>query len=102
MSSTPPNNGDWVTTVVGFLEKGVGAVRDRTTAPAVKIARALVWGLLAAILGLVALLLGLIAVDRVIVIVTGHRVYLAHMAVGIVLMLGGLFAMRKRHVSEES
>ena len=102
MSSTPPNSGDWVTTVVGYLDRGVALVRDRTTAPAVKIARLLVWGLLAAILGLVASILGLIAFDRVVVILTGHRVYLAHLIVGIVLMLGGLLLMRKRHVSEES
>jgi hypothetical protein len=101
MSSTPPAGNDWVTTVVGLIERGVGLVRDRTTRPAVKIARFLVWGLLAAILGLVALVLLVIMADRLVILLTGHRVYLAHMGIGIILLVLGLIAMRKRHVSEE-
>lgn len=102
MSSTPPTEGDWVTQVVSLVDRTVGTVRDKTTRPVAGAAKALVWGLMAALLGAVALVLLLIAADRVLVILTGHRAYLAHMIVGIVLIAVGLIAMRKRHAPEES
>jgi predicted phage tail protein len=102
MSSQPPTNGDWVTQVVNLVERTVGAVRDKTTRPVSGVARALVWGLLAAVLGSVALVLAVIAADRALVIVTGHRAYLAHLIVGIILCLGGLVCMRKRRAPEGS
>ena len=102
MSSQPPANGDWVTQVVSLLDRTVGSVRDRTTRPIAGVARAVVWGLLAAVLGLVALVLLVIALDRAIVIVLWHRVYLAHLVLGIILVVVGLVLMRKRHAPEES
>ena len=102
MSSPPPANGDWVTQVVNLVDRTVGSVRDRTTRPIAGVARALVWGLLAGVLGLVALVLLVIALDRALVIVLTHRVYLAHVALGILLMAIGLFLMRKRRAPEES
>ena len=102
MSSTPPANGDWVTQVVNLVDRTVGAVRDKTTRPVSGIARALVWGLLAALLGMVALVLLVIAADRVLVILTGHRAYLAHLGLGIILCAGGLVCMRMRHAPEET
>lgn len=102
MSSTPPTSGDWVTQVVNLVDRTVGTVRDKTTRPVASLAKGLVWGLLAAVLGLVALVLALIMADRILVILTGHRAYLAHLIVGIILLLAGLFLMRKRHAPEES
>ena len=102
MSSPPPANGDWVSQVVSLVDRTVGVVRDKTTRPVSGIARALVWGLLAALLGLVALVLGVIGIDRLLVIATGHRAYAAHGGLGIILVLGGLFLMRKRQAPEES
>ena len=102
MSSTPPTRDDWVAQVINLVDRTVGTVRDKTTRPISTVAKALVWGLLAAVLGLMALVLLLIAFDRVIIIVTGHRAYLAHLAIGIFLALAGLFLMRKRTAPEES
>ena len=102
MSSTPPTRDDWVAQVVSLVDRTVGTVRDKTTRPVSTVAKALVWGLLAAVLGLVALALFLIAFDRLIVIVTGHRAYLAHLAIGITLVLIGLWIMHKRTAPEES
>ena len=102
MSSPPPANGDWVSQVVSLVDRTVGVVRDKTTRPVSGIARALVWGLLAALLGLVALVLLVIGIDRLLVIATGHRTYAAHGGLGIILVLAGLYFMRKRHAPEES
>ena len=102
MSSPPPANGDWVSQVVSLVNRTVGVVRDKTTRPVAGIARALVWGLLAALLGLVAIVLLVVGVDRALVIATGHRAYAAHGGLGIILVLGGLFIMRKRRAPEES
>lgn len=101
MSSTPPAEGDWVSQVVSLVDRTVGTVRDKTTRPVAGVAKALVWGLMAALLGAVALVLFLIAADRVLVILTGHRAYLAHFIVGIILIAVGLMAMRLRHAPEE-
>jgi hypothetical protein len=102
MSSPPPANEDWVSQVVSLVDRTVGAVRDKTTRPVSGIARALVWGLLAAMLATVALVLLVVGLDRVLVIATRQRAYAAHGGLGIILVLLGLWIMRKRHAPEES
>lgn len=102
MSSAPPPGNDWVSQVVSLVDRTVGTVRDKTTRPVSSVARAAVWGLMAALLAMVAVVLGLIGAHRTIVILTGGRAYLAHMLLGIILVLVGLVLMRKRHAPEES
>ena len=50
-----PARDDWPAQAADTIVRVVGQVRDRTTGPAITAARAVVFGLLAAILGTVAL-----------------------------------------------
>ena len=79
-----------------------GTVRDKTTNNAIKAARALVFGLLGAILGMVALVLTLIALTRGVQALLdlfttwGPAVYISYFVIGGIFTLGGLFLMTKR------
>ena len=43
-ASTAPSSGDWAAQAADTIERAVGNVRDRTTAPAITVARAVVYG----------------------------------------------------------
>lgn len=88
------------------VERVVGAIRDRTTTPVVHIARALVYGLLAAFLGVTALVLLLIgalrALQSLLDLAVGkpQAVYLSYLIVGGILCLAGLLVLRMRRTSD--
>ena len=92
----PP--GDWVSQLVGVLDRTVSAVRNRTTRPAILVVRALVYGVLAGVLGLFALILLAIALVRVAVLATQERVWLADLVVGALFCIVGLVFWTRRHV----
>jgi hypothetical protein len=97
MSQQEPS-GDWVSQLVGVLDRTVSAVRDRTTRPAILVVRALVYGVLAAVLGLFALILLAVALVRIVVLATQERVWLADLIVGMLFCIVGLFFWMRRHV----
>jgi hypothetical protein len=87
---------DWTVQAADTVERVVGAVRDRTTVPLTTIARALVFGLLAAVLGTAAVVFLAIGLVRVVDVYTGDgRVWIAHGSIGGIFTLAGLFLMRK-------
>lgn len=90
----PPD--DWPAQAADTVVRLVGTVRDRTTGPAVTVARAVVYGLLAAIVGVVALVLVVAALIRFVDVWVPGEVWSAHLIVGAVLTLGGLLLWRKR------
>src|SRR5688572_11790484 len=57
-------SGDWAAQAADTIERFVGTVSDKTTGPLTTVARALVYGLLAAFLGLAALVLFLVGLVR--------------------------------------
>lgn len=104
--STPSPTGgaaerDWTYQVTDRLESAVGTVRDRTTVPVTKIARAIVFGLLAGTLGVAVLILFVIALVRVIDVYLpfgpyGRRVWVGYAGLGAIFVAAGLFAWSKR------
>jgi len=78
----------------------VGSIRAKTTVPATKAARAVVFGLVAATLAVVALVLLVVAVLRLHVYLPFHpearRVYVGYGAVGALFVLLGAVFWRKR------
>lgn len=87
---------DWTVQAADTVDKVVGAVRDRTTVPLITVARAVVYGLLAAFLGLATLVLLAIAAVRAITVSTpDERAWVAHAALGGIFTLAGLFLLRK-------
>jgi hypothetical protein len=77
---------DWTTDAADAIERAVGLVRDRTVEPAQAITKAVVFGLLAALIAIPAVVLIFALVFRVLVIVYQGEVWAAW------LTLGGIFA----------
>lgn len=100
-SESDPNDsardGDLVSQIVGLIESLVSLIRDRAISPIVKIARAIVFGTLAAVVGFAVLVLFAILVVRVLVVaIPGERAWLAHLITGVLFLTAGVFAMSKR------
>jgi hypothetical protein len=89
-------DGDLVDQIVGYIDRGVGFVRDNATGRIITIVRTVVYGLLAAIIGLVLLTLFTIVLVRLLFLIPGHRAWLAHGIAGLVFVLAGAILMRKR------
>lgn len=92
---------DWTVEVTDRLESVVGTVRDKTTVPVVKGARAVVFGLVAGILGLVLLSVLVLAVIRVLDVYlpihpVPRRVWIVDAAAAAIFLVSGAFLWRKR------
>jgi hypothetical protein len=91
---------DWTVEVANRIESVVGAVRDRTTVPITKIARTVVFGLLAAVAALAAVILLIIAAVRLHVYLpfhpAGRQVWVVYAALSAIFLLAGAFSWRKR------
>lgn len=100
---TDPN---WAADVTNQIADAIGKVRDRTTNNAIRVVRAVVFGLLGFFLGFVALVLLLIGATRAfqslldIWFTWDRAVYLSYFVVGGLLILFGLFLMSKRARSD--
>ena len=95
---TPTTAGnDWPEQAADTIERVVGSVRDKTTGPLTTVAQALVYGLLAGILGVAALVLLAVGLERVLIdLLLEDDVWAAHLIVGGIFVLLGLFAWSKR------
>jgi hypothetical protein len=89
-------DGDWPAQAADTVVRVVDSVRGKTTGPAITVARAIVYGLLAAILGTAALVLLVIGAVRAIDSYVPGEVWAAHLIVGAVFTLAGLFLWTKR------
>jgi uncharacterized membrane protein YGL010W len=102
MPGNPLTDPNWARDLTDTIDRTIGKVRDTATSKAVRASRAIVFGVLAAILGLITCVLLLIvltrgtqalldlAVDRPV------AVYLSYFIVGGILCLLGVLLMRKR------
>jgi hypothetical protein len=92
---------DWTVDLTNRLEAVVGTVRDRTTVPVLKVAEAIIYGLVTAILGSIALFVVLLALIRVLdtyipLHPESRRVWLAYGVVSAILLVAGAFLWRRR------
>ena len=102
MPGNPFTDPNWGADIADTIERVVGSVRDRTTKPLVTASRAVVFGLLAAILAVVAvtllIIVGTRALQALLDIWFRHEmsVYLSYLIVGGIICIGGLFVLHKR------
>lgn len=103
MAGNPFTDPDWAGELAGTVERVVGTVRDKTTDNIVLVARALVFGLFAAIVGLFAVVLLLVALTRglqsllELAVEWPRAVYLSYLVLGgILCALGGLMMSKRR------
>ena len=95
-----PPTPDWTVEIADRIESVVGAVRDKTTVPITKVARIVVFGILAGVAGIAALILVIIAAVRLHVYLpfhpVGRQVWVVYAALGAIFLLAGAFLWRKR------
>jgi hypothetical protein len=98
--TSPPPARDWTVDAVDRIEAVVEVVRDKTTVPITKVARVLVYGLVAGVLAAVAVILLVIGLFRLHVYLPfdqeGQRVYAAYLVVGAIFVVAGMFLWRRR------
>ncbi len=92
---------DWPAQAADVIVEQVGKVRDKTTGPALKIARYVIFGAFATLLGTVALLLFVIGAVRALDVYLPDaafgetHMWAAHSLLGALFVLGGLLTSRK-------
>ena len=87
---------DWTVQVLDRLDHFIDLVRSNTTDRLVKVARILVFGLIAAVVGSMAAVLGLILAVRVLDILLPRGVWLPYVILGAIFLGLGLFLWSKR------
>jgi vacuolar-type H+-ATPase subunit I/STV1 len=90
------DDADWTKDLLDRLDHYIDVVRSNTTDRLVKVARVLVFGVIALILGSMAGIIALITLIRVLDIVLPREVWLAYMVLGAIFLAGGLFAWSKK------
>lgn len=86
---------EWSVRATDTVVQVVTTVHDKTTGPLTTVARAIVYGLAAAILGIAALVLvSILAIRLIVIIPFVGDVWVAYLAVGLVFTLAGLVLWR--------
>ena len=87
---------DWTVQAADTIERVVVGIRDKTAVPLTTVARALVYGLLAAVMGLSVLILVIIGSVRALnAYVTQGEVWASYLLIGGIFTLGGALTLRK-------
>lgn len=106
MPGNPLTDQNWASDLADTVERLVATVRDKTTDNVVLVTRAIVFGLLGAILGLTALVLALIVLTRglqsllELAVEWPRAVYISYFILGGICCAVGAFMMRKRRPSD--
>ena len=92
---------DWSSDLLDRLDHYIDVVRSNTTDRLVKVARLLVYGLIAAILGAMTGIVALIALIRILDVVLPREVWLPYVVLGAIFLGLGLFLWSKKAVPTE-
>ena len=87
---------DWTSDLLDRLDHYIEVVRSNTTDRLVKVARLLVYGVIAAILGLMAGVVALIAMIRILDVVLPREVWLPYVVLGAIFLGLGLFLWSRK------
>ncbi len=91
---SPPAD-DWPQQAANALEQVVGVVRDHTVAPAQRVTKAIVYGLLATFFVITALAILIIGIFRGLVVLTGDA-WAAYLITGGILVTAGALLWSRR------
>ncbi|MCB9372352.1 MAG: hypothetical protein H6518_06180 [Microthrixaceae bacterium] len=92
----PRPGDDWPAKAADQIVALVDQVRDKTTGPAIRAARAVVFGFLATMLGAAALVLLIVGLVRFVDVYVPGGVWVAHAIVGLLFVGSGLVLWAKR------
>ena len=107
MASNPLNDPEWATRAVDFIDRIVGSIRKYTTQPLIRVARGIVFGLLAGFGIAVALVLVLIGLSRglqsALDAVFEHEVsvWVSYFILSAIFLVIGIVLMRRRYTPEQ-
>jgi hypothetical protein len=109
MTAVDVRTDDWPAQATDAIVSVVGTAHDKITGPIRTVAKAIVWGLFAAVLGVVAAVLFVVFAMRLLdvylpsSIVGDDHMWAAYGIVGVIFSLGGLYALRRarRPVAED-
>jgi hypothetical protein len=88
---------DWTTDAADAIDRTVALIRERTVEPAQVATRAIVYGLLAALIGIPAVVMTIIMLFRILVELEQNYVWAAWFTLGGIFVLGGAFCWVKRN-----
>lgn len=86
---------EWPAQAADVIVENIGKVRDKTTKPAITAARALVYGLIAAIVGVVTLVLLLVFIARLYDNYVPGNIWPLYAALAVLMIGLGLVALKK-------
>jgi hypothetical protein len=95
-ASVPSTTPEWAVSALDRPDGLITKVRSATTERLVKIARLVVYGLLAAIMGITALVLGVIAAVRALDRLIPGPVWSAYLPLGAIFTVAGAFLWSKK------
>jgi hypothetical protein len=107
LPAPPPPEPDWPAQAADTIERVVGSVRDKTTGPALTLARSVVYGTFAVIVGtacLVLLIIGSVrALDNYLpdAVFGEEHMWAAYLIIGLVLVSLGGVSWSRRHPRED-
>jgi hypothetical protein len=96
---TAPAEPDWAAQTADTIDRVVTGIRSKTADPLDRVVRVVVYGIVAAVLGIGALVLLAVALVRAVDVAIPGEVWSAHLAVGGIFSLAGLFLWTKRRGS---
>jgi hypothetical protein len=88
---------DWTTDAADAIDNAIGLVRERTVEPVQAVARAIIYGVLAALVVLPALTLSTIAVFRLLTIAARGHVWIPWCGLGAIFVGFGCWCWSKRN-----
>jgi hypothetical protein len=104
-ASPAPVSGDWAAQAADTIERAVGNVRDRTTGPAITVARAVVYGTFAVLVGVAALVLATIGAVRLIdnylpdTVFGEEHTWATYLIIGLAFVIAGVVLWARRYGS---
>jgi hypothetical protein len=102
-----PSQDDWPAQIADTIENVVGAIRDKTTGPALTFARGVVYGTFAVIVGCAALVLLVVGSVRLLdsylpdAVFGESHTWVAHLIIGLLLTFSGGFLWARRRATPE-
>lgn len=87
---------DWAAQTADTIDRVVTGIRSKTADPLDRVVRIVVYGILAAVLGIGAIVLLSVALVRAVDVAIPGHVWSAHLTVGGIFTLAGLFLWSKR------
>jgi hypothetical protein len=94
---------DWPSQAADTIERVVGSVRDKTTGPALTVARAIVYGLLAALVGIPAVVMAIVGLVRLVdnylpdSVFGEDHMWVTYLVFGVPMLIAGMVLWVRRH-----